>query len=132
MKIIATLVLGASLCGIYPVASVIPPPEYEITGYCKCVKCCGKWTNYPTKSGIWPEEGITMAVDPKVIPLGREVYIEGVGIRTAQDTGSAIKGRRIDLYFKHHEDALRWGRQRRKVITQEYIETYVLPFLPLA
>lgn len=51
-----------------------------------------------TASGIPASEDV-IAVDPSVIPLGSRVYIEGVGIRIAADTGGAIKGNFIDIYY---------------------------------
>lgn len=50
-----------------------------------------------------------VAVDPNVIPLGSEVYVEGYGEATALDTGSAIKGNRIDLFMNSKEAAISWG-----------------------
>ena len=44
------------------------------------------------------EDGRTIAVDPSIIPLGTRVYIEGIGERVAEDTGSEIKGNDIDLF----------------------------------
>lgn len=45
-----------------------------------------------TYSGSKAEEGRTIAVDPTVIPIGSMVFIDGIGIRTAEDTGSAVRG----------------------------------------
>lgn len=44
-----------------------------------------------TASGKRTREGHTIAADPKVLPIGTQVYIEGLGTRTVEDTGSAIK-----------------------------------------
>lgn len=62
-----------------------------------------------------PTAGRTIAVDPKIVPYGTSVEIEGVGVRVAEDCGGAIKGNRIDLLFETHEEALRFGRQTREV-----------------
>ena len=53
----------------------------------------------------------TIAVDPNVIPLGTKVYIEGYGYAIAQDTGGAIKGNIIDVYFNSYEETINWGRR---------------------
>ncbi|MED4401035.1 3D domain-containing protein [Metabacillus fastidiosus] len=56
-----------------------------------------------------------IAVDPKVIPLGTEVHVEGYGNAIAADTGGAIKGKRIDVFFPSKRDALNWGKKSVKV-----------------
>ncbi|MBQ2697973.1 MAG: 3D domain-containing protein, partial [Clostridia bacterium] len=62
-----------------------------------------------------------VAVDPRVIPLGSRLYITypngGVcyGFAVAEDTGGAIKGNRIDLFFESRDDALQFGRRKVKV-----------------
>lgn len=50
-----------------------------------------------------------IAVDPSVIPLGTNVYIEGVGPRRAEDTGGNIKGNTIDIYMDTQSQCLSWG-----------------------
>ena len=56
-----------------------------------------------------------VAVDPKVIPLGTKLYIEGYGYAVAEDTGGAIKGNRIDLCFTSRAQADNFGRRNVKV-----------------
>lgn len=56
-----------------------------------------------------------IAVDPKVIPLGTKVYVEGYGYAVAGDTGSAIKGNKIDVFFSSKSEAYKWGRKSVKV-----------------
>lgn len=50
-----------------------------------------------------------IAVDRSVIPLGTNVYIEGVGARRAEDTGGNIKGNTIDIYMDSEAECRRWG-----------------------
>ncbi|WP_404330643.1 ubiquitin-like domain-containing protein [Mesobacillus maritimus] len=56
-----------------------------------------------------------IAVDPSVIPLGTKVYVEGYGYATASDTGGAIKGNKIDVFFPSKSQAYQWGTKRVKV-----------------
>ena len=54
----------------------------------------------------------TIAVDPRVIPLGSLVYVEGYGKAVAADTGGAIKGNIVDVYLNSNEEATNnWGRK---------------------
>ena len=87
---------------------------FSSTAYCNCKSCCGKWSGGPTASGAMPQEGITIAVDPRVIPLGSKVSINGK-VYIAQDTGSAIKGNKIDIYFSSHSSANAYGRRKVEV-----------------
>ena len=52
-----------------------------------------------------------VAVDPRIIPLGSRLFIPGYGSAVAGDTGSAIRGNRIDLGFNSLRDALLFGRR---------------------
>jgi len=65
-----------------------------------------------TASGTKVEEGRTIAVDTSVIPMGWWVYIEGVGLRRAEDKGGAIKGKKIDVYFDDVDVATKFGRKK--------------------
>ncbi|CAH0347568.1 G5 and 3D domain-containing protein [Bacillus sp. CECT 9360] len=56
-----------------------------------------------------------IAVDPRVIPLGSKVYVEGYGYAIAGDTGGAIKGNKIDVFIPSKSDAYRWGVKRVKI-----------------
>lgn len=64
-----------------------------------------------TASGTRVTEGRTIAVDPNVVPIGWWVYIEGLGFRRAEDTGGAIKGNKIDVYYDSLKTALNFGRK---------------------
>ncbi|MBE3589638.1 MAG: S-layer homology domain-containing protein [Firmicutes bacterium] len=68
-----------------------------------------------TATGLAVREGI-VAVDPKVIPLGSYVYVEGYGFALAADTGGSIKGERIDVYMDAPARVVqRFGVRTRKV-----------------
>ncbi|WP_338787885.1 ubiquitin-like domain-containing protein [Metabacillus sp. FJAT-53654] len=56
-----------------------------------------------------------IAVDPNVIPLGTKVYVEGYGYAVAADTGSAIKGNKIDVFIPTKSAAYRWGSKKVKI-----------------
>ena len=57
----------------------------------------------------------TCAVDPKVIPYGTKLYVEGYGTAIANDCGGAVKGHIIDLYMRSTKECFQWGRRNRKV-----------------
>lgn len=56
-----------------------------------------------------------IAVDPKVIPLGSKVWVEGYGYAVAGDTGGAIKGKKIDLHVPTKSEAYKFGRRQVKM-----------------
>lgn len=74
----------------------------------------GPWGN-KTSTGDTCRRGV-VAVDPRVIKLGTRLYVEGYGECVALDTGSAIKGMRIDLFMDRESECNRWGRRRVKVV----------------
>ena len=73
-----------------------------------------------TASGTTARPG-TVAVDPRVIPLGTRLYVESLdgtsdyGFAIAEDTGGAIKGHKIDLFFHSSTDVRNFGRRDVKV-----------------
>ncbi|MBO8172664.1 MAG: DUF348 domain-containing protein [Bacillaceae bacterium] len=88
----------------------------ELTAYGPGVEHTGKTPDHPeygiTRTGTRATENRTIAVDPNVIPLGWWVYIEGFGYRKAEDTGSAVKGNRIDIYYDDDEFANQFGLKK--------------------
>jgi 3D (Asp-Asp-Asp) domain-containing protein len=92
--------------------------SFTVTAYCCCKICCGKEPEHPaygiTASGKRATEGRTIAVDPSIIPLGTTVYLNG-NPYIAEDTGSAIKGKKIDLFINDHQRAKVFGVQEMEV-----------------
>lgn len=86
---------------------------FEATAYTDDVQSQGKWVGQ-TASGMKPQVGV-IAVDPKVIPLGTKLYVEGYGNAIAGDTGGVIKGKRLDLFMNTNEECYAWGRKKVKV-----------------
>jgi uncharacterized protein YabE (DUF348 family)/3D (Asp-Asp-Asp) domain-containing protein len=70
----------------------------------------GHGCGYTTATGGRAQYGV-VAVDPRVIPLGTKLYIEGYGEAVAGDTGGAIKGNRIDLCYNSNSECVEFGRQ---------------------
>lgn len=70
---------------------------------------CGNGDGF-TATMTRPRIGV-IAVDPRVIPYGFLVYIEGYGYFRAEDTGGAIKGNRVDIFMVCRSEALNFGRR---------------------
>lgn len=88
------------------------------TGYTAGVESTGKRPGHPqygiTYSGVKVRRGklSTIAADPKLFPIGTVLYIPGYGYGIVADTGSRIKGRKIDLYFPSKKQVYReWGKR---------------------
>lgn len=89
-----------------------------VTHYDCCVECCGKADGI-TASGVRATPGVTVAVDPDVIPLGADVLVDyGDGeicYYRADDTGSGVVGNHIDLCVADHQTAVQLGRRTATV-----------------
>ncbi|MFZ4395706.1 MAG: 3D domain-containing protein [Kiritimatiellia bacterium] len=136
--VVVVLSLGATGC----ITTSLRPPDtrgkvvnMEVTGYCNCGKCCSwestwfglgspvisagshkgdvKKIGY-TSSGTEAKHG-TIAADVSRYPYGTIMEVPGYGLGRVEDTGCAIRGEHIDLWFDDHEQALQWGRKRRLV-----------------
>jgi 3D (Asp-Asp-Asp) domain-containing protein len=88
----------------------------QVTAYCACTKCCGKNAEGLTASGksVRYNGGRFVAADTRVLPFGTKVMIPGYNNGRAVeviDTGSAIKGNKLDVFFASHETAKQWGRR---------------------
>jgi 3D (Asp-Asp-Asp) domain-containing protein len=91
---------------------------YEVTAYTSGPESTGKRPGDEgygiTTSGNRVKEGLTVSC-PQELALGTVIDIEGVGSRECQDRGSAIKGKRLDLYIADLDRALEFGRRTLKV-----------------
>ncbi|WP_052344317.1 3D domain-containing protein [Bacillus ndiopicus] len=81
------------------------------TAYCKG---CSGTTAYGIDLRANPNQKV-IAVDPRVIPLGTKVWVEGYGEAIAGDTGGAIKGNKIDVFIPEYENAMEWGVKKVKI-----------------
>lgn len=103
--------------------------DLKTTGYCACSACCSwhfSWYGAPvntagnfkvigkTADGSMAHPG-TVAVDTDVFPLGTKFYIPGYGWGIARDTGGAVDGHHLDLFFWLHSSGKRWGVQTKQV-----------------
>ena len=86
---------------------------FEVTFY---TTACGDGDGL-TATGTIPTRGRTIAVDPRKIKLGSHVWVEGLGVFIAEDTGGVVDGNIIDVYIgESRTEALRLGRQMRRVV----------------
>ena len=132
------LLLLGGCSGVRPPRGVTPRTvSLIVTGYCDCGECCGwerSWLRLGTpiyasgpKKGEVKEVGVTAsgtktrhgvaATDRSRFPRGTVFDVPGYGYARAEDTGGAIKGNHIDLWFPSHTAAKKWGRQRLLVRT---------------
>ena len=98
--------------------SQYPVKKVEATGYTAGEESTGKKPGHPsygiTYSGVKVKRDLysTVAADPKVFPIGTILFIPGYGYGVVADTGSAIKGDKIDLYYETVDEVYKnWGKR---------------------
>jgi peptidoglycan DL-endopeptidase CwlO len=96
---------GGGGSGAAPPPSAPPTPGAKMT-----VSSTGYCLRGSTATGIPVAWGV-IATDPTVIPLGTRMFVPGYGQGVAADTGSAVKGATIDLWFPTCAQAIQWGRR---------------------
>jgi len=102
------------------------------TAYEPSERSCGIWADGITSTGAPVRVG-TIAVDPRVIPLGSRLFVPEYGWGVAEDVGGAIKGNRIDVFFWTVEEALEWGIQDLNVfVMPKDAPSFVEENLPFA
>lgn len=96
--------------------------EVIATGYTAGKESTGKSPGHPeygiTYSGVKvrKDDFSTIAADPKVFPIGTIMYVPGYGFGVVADTGGAIKGNKIDLYFATKKQVYQeWGKRKVRV-----------------
>jgi len=95
--------------------------NYYITAYCNCPKCCGVYANGHTASGTECHyssryEGTTCAIDRSLHRFGELLYLPSEDrVYITEDTGSAVIGRHIDIYFPDHSYVERYGSHTEEV-----------------
>lgn len=122
---------GCQTIALHPNSRDYQPPTTATlvaTGYCNCQKCCDwRYTWYGravTKSGRPKKVGVTasgtrarrgtIAADTSIYPMGTIIEVPGYGFGRVEDRGGAIKGGRLDLWFRSHDEALHWGKRTVK------------------
>ncbi|MEC1262152.1 3D domain-containing protein [Bacillus swezeyi] len=98
--------------------SKYPKQKVTATGYTAGAESTGKQPHHPeyglTYSGVKVKRDLysTVAADPSVFPIGTILFIPDYGYGVVADTGSAIKGNRLDLYYETVEDVYNeWGKK---------------------
>lgn len=86
---------------------------FRTTGYCPCYQCSEGWGRH-TSTGALAKSNHTIAVDPRVIPYGSKVMVNGV-IYTAEDRGGGVKGNHIDIFFDTHAQTRQHGSRQQEV-----------------
>lgn len=93
--------------------TLTPLGTFRTTAYCPCYQCSEGWGRQ-TSTGATATANHTIAVDPRVIPYGSKVMIDGV-IYTAEDRGGGVRGQHIDIFFDTHSQTRQHGSRSAEV-----------------
>lgn len=93
-----------------------PLGRFKLTGYCPCARCSEGYGTR-TATGARATAGRTVAVDPRVIPYGTHLLINGHEY-VAEDCGGGVRGAHIDVFYNTHAEA-------RNILA--YADVYILP-----
>lgn len=113
-----TLVKGEVVSEEQVAESVAEPTSaslgvFRTTAYCPCYQCSEGWGR-KTSTGATARANHTIAVDPRVIPYGTKVLINGV-VYTAEDRGGGVKGHHIDIFYDTHSQTRQHGSRSAEV-----------------
>jgi 3D (Asp-Asp-Asp) domain-containing protein len=119
--------------------SKYPTKQVVATGYTAGIESTGKQPDHPsygiTYSGVKVKRDLysTVAADPNVFPIGTILFIPDYGYGVVADTGGAIKGNRLDLYYETVKDVYNnWGKKQLDIyviqmgdgkLTEEQLES---------
>lgn len=95
-----------------------------LTAYTAGYESTGKSPGQPgydiTSTGQKAVQGLTVAVDPRIIPYGTKLFIPGVGYRMAEDSGGAIIGNHVDVFYNNLAVAQQFG-------VKQNVPIFILP-----
>lgn len=86
---------------------------FRTTAYCPC-RSCSEGYGRCTSTGATARANHTIAVDPRVIPYGSQIMINGI-VYTAEDCGGGVKGNHIDIFYDTHAQTRQHGIRREEV-----------------
>lgn len=92
-----------------------PPKGLHYRKMIRCKAVAYHFSGNPRGAGGRPCTYGTMAVDPRVIPMGTKCYVEGYGYAIANDVGTGVKGKKIDLYMEGAFQPYMWGGRNVRV-----------------
>ena len=82
---------------------------FEVTAYCPCVKCCGEYADGVTASGELAVNKFVAA--DEIISFYKVLDVPEYGVVPVLDRGGMIRGKKLDVFFPTHDEALKWGRR---------------------